>query len=357
MRHSTEGQPATRGQRGELPLRYHLCPMASGLARIDKDSRNCRLHVRHAVLQAINFSQKGSRMSRESIVVRTARGMRVDVANVSLVAICWFSQIALSDDEEKQPSLQTAAATQRLDQMRSLIDAIHVSSPVIKSESILKFTHRPLLRYNDPTRAIPGTQQLLDATVWRLSEKGRPAALVTLEIYPKGEGKAQLFYEFLSLSPLPLSMQVPTGVTWNAAATELRIDRFADAPPPADSSAARLVQMRRLARRVSVQEEDLDGEKVQCRLLAQPIDRYSDPETAIEDGAIFVFANGTNPEMGLLIECSNDAWSYGAFRLSAAAVTGKLDDKEVFAVRKMDWPYSLSIPYTSTSRTIDLPSD
>ncbi|OYV89904.1 MAG: hypothetical protein B7Z73_06495 [Planctomycetia bacterium 21-64-5] len=269
------------------------------------------------------------------------------LAGVSCVA-------AGADEERDEPSPQNAT-TKRLELMRSLIGEIGVSSPAIESESLLKFGPRPLLRYNDQTRALQGTRQLLDATVWRLSERGRPTALVTLEVYPLAEGTGQLFYEFVSLTPLPFAMQLPSGTKWNASPSELKIGPLAGAPVPANSPAGRLAQMRQLARRFSV-EEDLNGEKIACRLLSQPIDRYSDGDASILDGAIFVFANGTNPELGLLLECSDDGWSYGAFRLSSAATFATLDGKQFFAAPAMGgYPYPLSAPYTATNRVIELP--
>ncbi len=50
-------------------------------------------------------------------------------------------------------------------------------------KAALAFVAKPQLRYSDPTRGTAEANVLLDATVWRLGEKGRPTALVTLEIY------------------------------------------------------------------------------------------------------------------------------------------------------------------------------
>ncbi|HWB09212.1 MAG TPA: hypothetical protein VG826_08310 [Pirellulales bacterium] len=283
----------------------------------------------------------------------------MDLSPLSLFAVVFLAgtMMAAADDEVDQPAKEHAAK-QRLELMQSLIADIRVSAPNAEPEGIAKFSNRPVLRYSDQTRALFGTRHLLDASVWRLGERGRPLALVTLEIYPLRAGEGKASYEFISLSPSEVRMQLPTGAKWTAAHTELKMEPLADGPRPADSPTARLVQMRQLARRFSVRE-DVEENKVECRLLSQPIDRYADDtekaETVIKDGAIFVFANGTNPEAGLVLECSDKNWSFGLFRLSSAAVFAELDGKPCFEAPAMGgYPYSLSAPYTATDRVIKL---
>ena len=70
-------------------------------------------------------------------------------------------------------------------------------------------------------------------------------------------------------------------------------------------------------------------------MLPHPIDRYSDAKSGLVDGAIFIFANTTNPEVLLLIEARRNGngqptWSYAAETLTTAARTLLLDRKEVW---------------------------
>jgi hypothetical protein len=111
--------------------------------------------------------------------------------------------------------------------------------------------------------------------------------------------------------------------------------------------------MRQLARRFAV-HETVNDQVIECRLLAQPIDRYQSPEDEIEDGAIFAFANGTNPEIGLVLECDKAAWTYGTVRLSAAESVVKLDGREVARYAKVDSRMRQG-NYTSNSEPIELP--
>ncbi len=188
------------------------------------------------------------------------------------------------------------------------------------------FAAQPLLRYSDPTRAAPGASGLLDATVWRLGEKGRPAGLLTIEIYGGTPESAILSYEFAALADgeLSLSHTLQKDLAWQTPGRALTMRPLSGASQPAETLAARLGQMRQLVRRFKV-TETYEGVPTQCRLLAQPIDRYRSADSEIIDGALFAFANGTNPEIGVLVECGKVGWSYGLARLSAAESKVELD--------------------------------
>jgi hypothetical protein len=257
-----------------------------------------------------------------------------------------------ADDSDKQEREQRSR--RRLEFMQSVIDGLEVSSRDIKSDAALKLGKIPLLRYNDPTRGL-GEQStgLLDGGVWRLGETGRPTALVTLEIYRVAGGKSVLSYEFVSLVSPPLAIASPSGPAWNPAGTDLKLVRLPEAPRPADSQKTRLAQMRQMSRRFAVHETLDNGDKVECRLLSQPIDRYSDEKGGLSDGAMFVFANGTNPELGLLLECTAEQWSYGVIRLSAAALFADLDGKPFFEAPK-SFGQPRSAPYLGTGHPITL---
>jgi hypothetical protein len=80
-----------------------------------------------------------------------------------------------------------------------------------------------------------------------------------------------------------------------------------------------LLQMKSLLSRFHA-EEDINGDQTQLRLLPRPVYRYRAPN-GIEDGALFLFSFGTNPEVIVQIEAvSNNErhWQVGFARLSAA---------------------------------------
>ena len=256
---------------------------------------------------------------------------------------------------DEEPEAPDDASAQRLKIMRGTIDGFQIKSPAADSEAPPTFLERPRLRYNDQTRDA-GQGRVLDATMWRLGEKGRPIALLTLEIYRAEKGSPFLTYELVSLTPHKFEMRNSRGdVNWLPHSTQLAMEVLNVDTVPADTPRARVAQMRELARRFSA-EEKLRGEKISLRLLAQPVDRYDDKMAGIVDGAVFVFANGTNPELGLLLECSDKQWSFGTFRLASAELFAECDGKSVaIAPKPAGWP--VDAPYTATRHTIFLPDE
>jgi hypothetical protein len=105
-----------------------------------------------------------------------------------------------------------------------------------------------------------------------------------------------------------------------------------DAPKPAATAGERLLQMRRLARRFTAQEQ-YRNPQIECRLLSQPIDRYKSAAQKIVDGAIFVYANSTNPEMGVVTD--GEHWEYGTLRLTSTDASVWLDGRQVAAYEQI----------------------
>jgi hypothetical protein len=243
-----------------------------------------------------------------------------------------------------------AEVNRRLELMQAAVGSLEADSPELKAKDALAPVPKPLLRYNDPTRGGVGFENavnyLQDASVWRLGTTGRPAALVTLEIYQAPDKSRVLSFEFLSLTDKKFSLKHKTErVKWEATASGLELKDLPDAPKPAATAAARLTQMRQLARRFGA-KETFNKETIECRLIAQPIDRYESAADKITDGAIFALANGTNPEIGILLEASGGGWRYGILRLSSAETSITLDGKVVAAYEKFvsydrnDGPYN-----------------
>jgi hypothetical protein len=227
----------------------------------------------------------------------------------------------------QEPLSQEISASQRLEIMQRVIEGFQFGSQKIQNPSQLKFGSTPLLRYSDQTR------NLLDASVWRLGERGRPMALVTVELTRKNSGPS-LSCEVTSLSTSPFNFEAAGHKTWELTGTDLAMKRLSAAQSPGPTERARLTQMRELARRFAVHETIAEN-KIECRLMPQPIDRYADAESEILDGAAFAFANGTNPEVGILLETDGKTWSYGAFRLSTAAILVELDGRAVVELPKI----------------------
>jgi hypothetical protein len=199
------------------------------------------------------------------------------------------------------PGREEPSAKGHLELVQAAVSSLEPETEDAKFKANLALVSRPLLRYSDPTRGTDaaGANVLLDASVWRLGTAGRPSALVTIETYGKTGEPHIVSFEFLSLAETTFTLKHKTeDIRWDATGSALALKELPDAPKPAATAALRLTQMRHLVRRFKVQES-YKGEQIECRLLAQPIDRYQSEAQKIVAGAIFSFANGTNPEIGL----------------------------------------------------------
>jgi hypothetical protein len=258
------------------------------------------------------------------------RGLWSSLAVLALLVLMNSPAVCQDDPQAKR----------RLELMQMVVADLETESSVLKSKAALTVIPKPLLRYNDPTRGGVKIESannfLLDAGVWRLGTEGRPTALVTVEIYQAPDKSRVLSIEFLSLTEKAFTLKHRTeDVRWDATASGLEMKELPDAPKPAATAAARLTQMRQLARRFAA-KETYNKETTECRLIAQPIDRYQSDAQKIADGAIFALANGTNPEIGLVFETDGERWRYGILRLCSAEVTVALDGKTVIAYDKFN---------------------
>ena len=249
-------------------------------------------------------------------------------------------------------------AKQRLEVMQAAVGNLEPESVEVKPKAALTFAAQPLLRYSDPTRGGVKTEAannvLLDASVWRLGTEGRPTALVTVEIYQAPDRSRVLSLEFLSLTEAKFALKHKTEeLRWDATASGLHLENLPDAPTPAGAAPARLAQMRQLARRFAVKER-FNNEVIECRLLTQPLDRYQSAAPKIVDGAIFAYANGTNPEIGVVFETDGERWLYGILRLTAAESTVTLDGRQVVAYERFNARGRKDGPYNSASYKIGM---
>jgi hypothetical protein len=233
---------------------------------------------------------------------------------------------AVRADEEGQPqqitSKQDEKSLRRLAIFKEALAALKVESSQIKDPEKLKFVENPILRFDDPTR------EFFDGAVFRLGSQGRPTALATLEMYVREGDIAYLQHECISAVDAAFTVDTDRGYHWSPSSTDLKFVPIPRAPLPAKTEAARLIQMRAMMRRFSASEV-AKGIPAELRLLPQPLVRYSDKANAITDGAIFAFVHGTNPEILLLVEAQQDAWSYGHLRMAYAKLELRLDDKVV----------------------------
>jgi hypothetical protein len=179
----------------------------------------------------------------------------------------------------------------------------------------------PLHRWTDPTREFSG------GALWACRASGRPVAIYGLELYGTSWS-----HEFVSVSTGRVVADNGR-VHWAPSKGGVEFHEVPEAPAPAADEAGRLRQLRDLARRFAAREF-WAGRNYVLRLLPHPIDRYTDPSSGLVDGAIFAYANGTNPELLLLLEARRHAdgpprWWYAAARLGRAELNLKLGPRDV----------------------------
>ena len=243
---------------------------------------------------------------------------------VSFILLCLIGSPLLADDAE------SAVRQQRLAAMRQRAEALRLK--IGEKPELRRVGKEPLLRYSDPTRTTT------DGTMWLWTQAERPVAVLCLFNDPR-EG-FQWSYELASLSDSALFVDGRPGWNWRPVAKP-RSWILVSEPKPADSELARLLQMKTLLSQFRA-EEDQDGDVSQLRLLPRPVYRYRCPDEKIEDGAIFVLAYGTNPEVLVQVEVLADedrSWRVGFARTSAAHLKVTRGDQTVWAAER---PYQFN---------------
>jgi len=246
--------------------------------------------------------------------------------------------ICTGEEPEVRPEEQRAA---HLARMKELAASIHVYAAPGKKESEAKLVSEPVLRYGDNTR------KNNESSLWIWGSKGRPSAIVAIEFYPNRPKQSAWLFEIASLSAERISVERISAergdeLAWTAKEPGLKLQTIADADPPADKPVRRLAQMRDLRKRFAAHERETSEGRIELRPLTSPLYRYEDVASAVIDGAIFSFANGTNPEVLLVLEAhkTKDAavWRYGLAQMTGAAVAVQLDGKQVWERGEADPP-------------------
>lgn len=243
---------------------------------------------------------------------------------------------ARSDDAAKKEQ-----AGERLREMQQRVRAIQTYRLGPETRKPVELIEEPLFRFNDAARDFP------DGTLWAWGRTGRPAALLCLALYTPAKGAEGYVYEFISLSAGLVLAEGSEGGTWSPQKPGLSFQAFPDSPSPADTEAGRLRQLKELARRFTAFEFlGSDHQRYELRLLQQPVRRYADPDSGVLDGALFLFAYGTNPEVAVVIESQREGssapvWRYGLARIASAELIVHVNDREVWHEAELKTPWTL----------------
>ncbi len=150
----------------------------------------------------------------------------------------------------------------------------------------------PVLRFTNPV----GGSRDGGMFLW-LDEAGRPVVATQILWNPRRIW-AQ---EFSSLSTSPLIAKSADGRVWNPSRGGVSFQPVPGAARPADTAERRLRQMRQIAEGFSAEHYYRGQTWNQLRLLTKPLARYGKPDSDVQDGALFCFALGTDPEVLLIL--------------------------------------------------------
>lgn len=194
---------------------------------------------------------------------------------------------------------------------------------------------QPVLRWSNPVAGIR------DGLVVMWTDGARPVALA--QVFPTKDNL--WIHEFQSLAPGPFVMRDGPRVVWEPRQAGETFHALADVPPPADSAAKRLMQMRTIARAFTAFDDfrilpsDTKTTRYELRLMANPVYRYEIPSSRVLDGAVFPFVLGTDPEVFVVVEAREKSdgsrvWEYLIAPLTCWGLEVKHKDKTVWTMEE-----------------------
>ena len=254
---------------------------------------------------------------------------------VASLAILVFS--AAADEPEVD-----AARARHLQRMRELAGSIRVVADPANAKVAVKLQEEPILRYSDSTR------KTHESSLWTWTDGGRPTAILAVEYYADHPKGPQWLYEIASLSTELIAAQREENFDWSAKEGGVHFKTFPEAPLPADKAARRLAQMKELRNRFTAFEDASFSGRVELRHLVTPLMRYSKQDEGLIDGAVFALANGTNPEVLIVLEAQMEkqklAWHYALVHMSGEPANVQLDGEEIWQ-RDGDAPPAVRTSY------------
>lgn len=228
-----------------------------------------------------------------------------------------------------RPNAQDRAADLSLPRMRRRALSLTMRTGGESETVAVPLQAEPLLHYSDPGGITT------DATIWAWGKTGRPLALCAIFYERKSAREEKWSCELTALADERQMVEATSGWKWTPVKSDVEFLPVPGAPAPSETARLRRRQMNEIAASFIVSETFNAERTDQLRLMPRSLYRYSDADHGLIDGALYAFANGTNPEALLIVECrSSDAsaaaWKYGFARLGAAQLQAKLDETVVW---------------------------
>lgn len=272
-------------------------------------------------------------------MTRVKPPLRIRAMLMAMTCACAFPTANLRGQDRGSPpdSKKTQDETEakdlrkkRMDDMRRRAESTVVSR-LNGAKTRVDLVAEPALRFSDHFHGA------VDATLWLYGTKGRPVAAQAVQLY-RASYLHGYYYCLASLSDGLIEAQWPGRPGWSSTKPGVEMLALPEAPKPAPTEAARTRQMREPIRRFAATRRDMTEIYEENRVLSQPVRRYRDPDSGIQDGAVFVFiSNGTAPDFLVLLEARGPdldraKWHYGPLRMTTGQLRLRLDGKEVWSV-------------------------
>ena len=222
--------------------------------------------------------------------------------------------------------------------MKTIAERFEVHAVVEAKSVVAELVTKPVLGYTDSTR------KLDESTLWLWTERKRPVALLAVELYPEARNGPSWLFEIVSLADTKIGVSRDDDWTWGAEKPGIVWLPVAGEMIPSENPALQLTQARKILQRCAAHENAAVGGRIELRALTAPLYRYEDEESGVIFGAIFAFANGTNPEVLLLVEARKSSaakpaqWYYGFAQMTGAHVYASFDNQEVWSQKEADPP-------------------
>lgn len=295
-------------------------------------------------------------MNAEPPFVNGRRENRMITSGRHIALMMCFVFVSRSLPAQVKPAVPAGEAEEAKRSREELRVSLEHVAPMrlrlVETGAEIERVEHPVLQYGAP---LWGGHH---GTLWIWGKRGRPVAVLEMSLV----GKENLWYRsFHAVTDAPIQMTLQDGTTWTPTASYVKFQRLPRAPSPAETPSARLRQMKGFVQKFSAHQlwtwPDGDGSRHELRLLATPVYRYEDRDQHLIDGALFVVAQGTNPEATLFLEAIQPAgetrpiWQFGIGRSSFAEQIVNYENQEVFhdPPVKFDEIFKSTNPYWRTT--------
>lgn len=240
-----------------------------------------------------------------------------------LGSVCGAQGIEISVESDGEADAK-AVEKARHKRMRAFAEQFEVFVDST-SKRKARLVEQPIFRWSNPERDAIGGALFL----W--THEGRPHA--TIGIWTYDDTARTDSYEVQSMSERSFRTKNPVR-PWSPTSPGINFEELTNVSPPVKSTKLRLSQMRTLAKKHFSARLSEGGSSSKLRLLPTPAYRYDSYPEGVVDGAMFSFAQGTDPEVFLILEARKQkgglAWHYAFASQTSARVFGSLNEKELW---------------------------